>query len=163
MKKNCFVIVHGSINVPRKERDGFRKGDAIWGRNATPRIVSKHYSLSEAIKALKKYECTNTERGVRGVDVEEYAIVVCNINEDGVWFDKTNYELANKGWNKGGSVVVYEKYVLDGEYKTREEINVAIRNQTHMPVDYFSNPINLELWVEHRDGKTIVLGERWLD
>lgn len=155
-----YMIIHGELNIKRKEMDGFQKGDAIWGKKATPEIISKHRSLAEAKKKLHSLECSYSNCGVRGLDIEEYALIICKRNENGIYFDKTNYELAKERMpDDGGCIHVCEKFILDGEFKTVDEINTAIREQKHISMNWFDSWSNLEDWVEYRDGKTIILEE----
>lgn len=167
MKKNYFVIIQGKLDVPRKERESFQKGDAIWSEAAKQKIVSKHYTIGEATEKLKKFECSYTNHGIRGWSMEEYALVVCNVDEDGVYFDKTSCMLAEEeAPSKGRSVHVAERFVLDGEFKTVDEVNAAIRMQKHISGDYFDDilaKMSWENYVEYRDGKTIILEEFWLN
>ena len=155
-----YLIIHGELQVKRKEEDLFQKGDAIWSNDAKVEIYSRHDSLEEARKQLALAECSYNHCGVRGMYVEEYALVVCRIDEDGVYFFKDNYELAKEEAPcDGGSIIVCEKYVLDGDYRTRQAINVAIRNKEHISEDFFDEWCDWENWVEWKDGKTIILEE----
>ena len=162
--KTYYIIVYGELSVNRKDVTKYNKGDAIWGNEAKLHVVGKYTDLEEANEILRKYECSYTNIGIAGMRVKEYALIVCVENDNSIIFDKANYKLAEEELPScGGDVHVFEKYILDGELKSREAINVAIRNKTHILEDYFDDWSNWEYFVEYRDGKTIILEEYMLD
>ncbi len=162
--KTYYIIVCGELSVKRTNIDKFKKGDAIWGADAKPRIVGKYNNDSEANKTLGEYECSYANIGIRGMKIKEYALIICIDNDNSIIFDKANYKLAEEEMpGYGGDVHVFEKYILDGELKSREAINVAIRNKTHILEDYFDDWSDWKAFVEYRNGKTIILEEYMLN
>ena len=156
-----YAIIHGQLQINRKEINGFQKGDAIWGEDATPKIAFAYDNLEDARNQFDSFRCTYHNQGISGLCVNEYALIECRIEEHGVYFHKDGYKLANEELNDGGDIIVGERFVLNGDYRTVDDINMAIRNQEHIDWDWFSGfgKYDWENWVEWRDGKTIILEE----
>lgn len=161
-KKTFFLIIEGSAIIKRKYIDDYKKGDAIWGADANIIIKEKHSNISDAYNAFEKYTCGYSKIGVRGMSVSEYALVTCTEDDDGIFLDKRNYELAKEELpGFGGDIDVVEAIVLDGEYHDVDSINWAIRKKEHISYDWFGQygRHGWEDFVEWRDGKTIILDE----
>ena len=96
MSYNTIILVHGSLNCPR--RDWLRKvnpGDSIYGIDNNRKEIMR-WSIDQepnAKKELAKYKCTYAKTG-NTIWADEYALEFCECDEDGEFIQGADFELA---------------------------------------------------------------------
>lgn len=94
---NTIILKRGEATLTPREYKNFSEGDTIWGEDRASEEL-KRWPIEEeaaAKKELKKFRCTY-HRLAELYDIEEYALEYCECNEDGEFWEGSDYYLAER-------------------------------------------------------------------
>lgn len=106
---NAIRLLKGEASLTKRKWNKFTKGDTIWGADRESKEV-KRWSMGEEEEAkeeLKKYKCSYDE-WQDGVDIEEYALECCELDEDGEYVSGSDFYLAEEYKDKEKDIIVSE-------------------------------------------------------
>ena len=93
---NTIIFKKGYARFTNVEYIDFNKGNTIWGANSDPEEI-KRWNIDEkeeAVKELNKFRCLYRRVNKHLMDVEEYALEICECGEDGEYISGSDYQLA---------------------------------------------------------------------
>lgn len=93
---NTIVLLYGQTVLTNKEREGFEKGDTVFGEWSCPEEVMR-WSIDhekEAMEELARHKCTYSHWNLWYI--EEWALEYCECDSDGEWVDGSDYVLAEE-------------------------------------------------------------------
>lgn len=93
---NSIVLLHGEARLTKNEYKKFNQYDTINGADSDP-ITLKIWKIEEeekALEELKKYRCEYKAYNEQLIDVSEYALEYCELDDDLEFIDGSNYEFA---------------------------------------------------------------------
>lgn len=94
---NTIRLLKGTASLTRVEIKKFEKGDTIWGNDSDPEELQR-WSIDqkeEAKEELAKFNCTYENFG-EVTDIEEYALEYFEADEDGEFYEGSDYDLAEE-------------------------------------------------------------------
>lgn len=98
--KEMIRLLKGEEILSYREYQNFEEGDTIWGNDsdAEELKVWEGKDKEEAKKELEKYKCSYLWGGGDGniKYIEEYALEYYLADEDGEFYQGSNYDLAEK-------------------------------------------------------------------
>lgn len=97
MENNTIILLKGETRVTRKQFEGFKKGETVFGENAEP-VEVKRWSIDQKEEAKKELAAHRSiyQRGAELYYITEYALMYCVYDEDGAFIEGADYDLADE-------------------------------------------------------------------
>lgn len=96
MENNTIILLKGYRKLTNREYEKFEKGNTIWGDMCEPEEI-KRWPIEEkeaAQEELAKYRCEYNHG--YDWDITEYALEYCVCDEDGEFYEGSDFDLAEE-------------------------------------------------------------------